>query len=1492
MKNLFFLTTLCLVLSISNVFGQATNKFPSNTEDFIKQLKEYMTASNQEELVTIYNAFESEFRQGVYEDPDMEMIIKTSNLMLDQKMKAKPYFCHYLKGVTTIKKNECTVNQFKSWHQVLDGILENMEGRKVKPYRDFLEFSYGFFENNALRSSKTGISWLAFTGNATMVYKDNEPQLELKEADLVCIRKKDRIKIQETAGTYYPLQKKWKGDGGEVKWAKEGMEKVYCEFSEYVIDVTKGLYKVKNAKLYYPYLFPLGPVEGTFENKLLAKNKMTKGSYPRFESNQKVLEIDNLGDGIEYVGGFRLQGNKMYGFGDKNEKATINVLNKQNKVALKAAANLFKIERGEKISGEQVAMVMYVGNDSIYHPSVNLNFSVDGKSLSLKRGDRGSDSNPFFSSHHQMNIDADKIKWNIEENDILINEKKIKTGSLNKRVVFESLHYFDVQDYRRQQNVADYNPISTLKNLTLKESSREIKASLLAKTLNPNFDVSSIERLLWDLVSKGYILYDKEEGLVTVKDKIIHYADASQNKVDYDVLKITSDSEETNAVVDMESNKMLVKDVNILEFSNERKVAASPHKGQIVLGTNRSIDFDGKLFAAFSSFEGKDFNFDYDKFHVNMDSVRYFDLYVQDGTTDKNGEPNAYSIASRIEHANGYLLIDAPKNKSGREDIPMFPSFESKGKSNVFYDTDETQKGVYSRDSFYFELDPFSFNHLDAFVKEDLHFDGKMISADIFPEFKETLLLQEDESLGFTTTTPAEGYDLYQGKGKYIGDVGVSNQGMLGKGNVSYLWASINSEDIIFKPKQLLSSAQEFVLTEDRAKGVPQIAGENVKINWHPYKDSMYIKATEKPFELFQSGKHNVHDLLILTPGGLKGRGVFNWEFGNINSELFSFGSNSMETDTADMSIKAKGVEHLALDTKNVFARLDFDAETGYVKANNKSTITTLPYNKYQTSLNEYDWNIKDENITFKTEENKKGAFLSIDPKRDSLYFEGETAFYDLKTNELQVGGVPFIEVADAYVYPNEGNVEIRPGGLIPTLEEAKILANTKNKYHVINRASVDVIGKNEYKASGFYEYNIGNRTQEIKFSNIRGGRVGKGKKEMKKIVTLATGEIGEDENFYIDAKTKYKGKVELTADEANLQLSGFAKLDAVKLPKANWFSIKSKGDKNNLEISYDQPKDFYGQPVRAGLFVSKETGSLYTRTMESLNFRKDLPIFDARGLFKYNKENDQFLFGDSIKIVSNVRQGKLLTFSDKDGKIKMEGEFNVGPKIAEMNVKAYGTTETTVDASADEMVLNMMTAINMYFPKDIMSILSTDFVANGFDARTVLYRPYELYENPLAEIITDSKALAMEIANMKSTGSFTLPEKENTYAFFFSKMPMVWNAEYRSFLSKENKIGLGSINGVMYHKMVEGYVEMKMSKDSDRRLYIYLKSPGGDFYFFDYKLGILSVVSSNETFNQAVTGMKKKQKTKKMADGELFEIVLGEMGKAKMFVQRVKAGR
>ncbi|MEZ4988554.1 MAG: hypothetical protein R2795_26615 [Saprospiraceae bacterium] len=53
------------------------------------------------------------------------------------------------------------------------------------------------------------------------------------------------------------------------------------------------------------------------------------------------------------------------------------------------------------------------------------------------------------------------------------------------------------------------------------------------------------------------------------------------------------------------------------------------------------MDFDGRLFAGFGVFEGKDFHFNYDEFKLTLDSVRYFDLYVPTGDLDENKQPVA-----------------------------------------------------------------------------------------------------------------------------------------------------------------------------------------------------------------------------------------------------------------------------------------------------------------------------------------------------------------------------------------------------------------------------------------------------------------------------------------------------------------------------------------------------------------------------------------------------------------------------------------------------------------------------------------------------------------------------------------------------------------------------------------------------------------------------------------------------------------------------------
>lgn len=66
-----------------------------------------------------------------------------------------------------------------------------------------------------------------------------------------------------------------------------------------------------------------------------------------------------------------------------------------------------------------------------------------------------------------------------------------------------------------------------------------------------------------------------------------------------------------------------------------------------------------------------------------------------------------------------------------------------------------------------------------------------------------------------------------------------------------------------------------------------------------------------------------------------------------------------------------------------------------------------MPYNRYQTSMNEFEWDMKEQTITFKTDPGKMADFLCTDPVQDSLTFQGKTAFYDLRSNLLQIGGVP-----------------------------------------------------------------------------------------------------------------------------------------------------------------------------------------------------------------------------------------------------------------------------------------------------------------------------------------------------------------------------------------------------------------------------------------------------------------------------------------------------
>ncbi|NNE30510.1 MAG: hypothetical protein HKN16_12800, partial [Saprospiraceae bacterium] len=686
-----------LLLSSLGTFSQGSlDSFSLNRVTYMGELETFMNASNQKGPETAFEAFAP--KASLLNDQQFERVITLSNQMLQGRLGAKGYFTPYLTSLSSLLSKTEFLEPFDQWHTQLEGLFAQVKNRKFKDFRNFLVFSQSFFEGGKIKDGGASLSWLAEAGDYDFDWKNERPTIKFKEFRLTAVRKKDSISIEKTAGVLDVLEKTFTGEGGTVNWdrSKGSSGDVTATLGAYEVDLTKPFYRVSDATLTYPELFPTQKLKGSFEDKILVGSS-SSSSYPRFESSESRLHVKNIGENVEYTGGFRLQGKTVYGFGTADNPANVTIKRRSGTDEFKAEAELFKILKGERVTAEGAHAVVYFDQDSIYHPSVNIKYQIQDKDLTMNRGERGKDRNPFFDSYHNLNINVNSLKLRVGMDSLIIGGKAISFTSANREVVFESLHFFSENDYERLQNISSTNPLIVIRAVSTQHGSNFVNAEDIAPKFGAGFDASSIQSLLYDLVAQGFINYDSDTKMVEILEKVYHYTDAKARKTDFDNLKITSKTKDTNAIFNLKTKDILSDGISVIEFSQSQKVALKPFAEQVLFQENRNMEFDGKLFAGFTIYEGRDFHFDYEKNQIEMDSIRFFDMYVPTEAVDDKGNPIATSINSRLENANGVLLIDAPNNKAGQEDIPVFPSFQSKENSYVFYDDPSTLNGVYSR---------------------------------------------------------------------------------------------------------------------------------------------------------------------------------------------------------------------------------------------------------------------------------------------------------------------------------------------------------------------------------------------------------------------------------------------------------------------------------------------------------------------------------------------------------------------------------------------------------------------------------------------------------------------------------------------------------------------------------------------------------------------------------------------------------------------------
>jgi hypothetical protein len=924
-----------------------------------------------------------------------------------------------------------------------------------------------------------------------------------------------------------------------------------------------------------------------------------------------------------------------------------------------------------------------------------------------------------------------------------------------------------------------------------------------------------------------------------------------------------------NASINLLNYDMTIYGVRQVFMSDSQNVVIYPAEQKIILKKNRDFTFAGVVHAGRFDFFGKEFSFNYEKFVVDLKNVDSLRLMVKSQEADAYGEFPLVKVRTVIENINGNLEIDNPANKSGRKPFPVYPIFNSFKDSRAFYDKKFIQNGKYPKDNFYFHLEPFTIDSLDNFSNEGLTFKGEMISGGIFPTFKESLTLQPDYSLGFVTKAPPGGYPMYGGKATFNNEIKLSNKGLRGDGTLNYITSVSTSNDFIFFPDSTNATLQAYDVKEQKTPPpFPQIHAENAKLHYMPLKEKMYVtNDKEKKFQAY-NGQSEFNGKLILTPKQLFGIGTADFSNAKLVAKWIKFKSNSFSSDTANFSLK--DLETVGFATDNVNAQIDFDKRIGEFKSNGKGSVVKFPVNQYICFMDNFKWFM--DNSTIELGTSKANApknpnedldlvgpeFISVHPKQDSLRFQSPSAKFDMKKYIISAKEVKYINVADARIYPDKGDVTIEKDAVMQVLTSAKIVANAVTKYHNLYNCTVNITARKHYAGSGSYDYIDENKAkQTFYFSSVTVDTT---------FQTYAETEIKDSSKFRMSPNFEFKGKVKLKATNQFLVFDGAARIlhDCAIVPRT-WFQFESEINPINIYIPIAKdPKDAAGKPIAASLMVTTDSTHFYSAFLSPKESTNDPFVLPAEGFLFFDKGSREYRISNKEKLIERSLPGNYLSLNTAQCKVYGEGKVDLGGDFGQVQIGSFGSAVHFL--IPDSVIFDMLMSVDFFFDDNAIEKMS-DHIAGATELKpTDFSRP--VFEKGMREMLGKEQADKL-ISQLNLYGSYKKFPDELKKTLFITDVKMQWNKTTRSYIST-GKIGIGNINKGQVNKYVDGRIEIVKKRGGDI-LNIYLQIDEANWYYFNYTRGTMLAVSSNEAFNTILKELKP-EKREKAGDKEKKE--------------------
>ncbi|MBK9352462.1 MAG: hypothetical protein IPN09_00340 [Bacteroidetes bacterium] len=1480
MKKIAFLLLFLICFALAN-FAQLPPSFPEADAEFVSTMQDMLKKTGRDDAKENAQNFASIF--GSLPQEQKDLIKKISNVGLQKSIRPYPEFNNFLKTIVASTKSPLDATTKENNLKVLFNLIDLAKKGTYKEFTQYNEFLLPLYSDNYINDTKSK-AW-NYSG-AIAVFPDGiNTYLKLNGGNLAGFTNKDTVTIIGTNGKYYPLSSKWEGEKGMITWQRSGLEDAEATFTfgNHTLNLDESDIRIPEGKLSLkPYLD--FEITGNFADKIMNSKSNGNMVFPQFQSAENNLILDKIGSQFKFFGGFRLEGPNIYGSGNDSMRATVILFNPKKDTMATITARRFLIVKFQDVLANDANAIVNFKGAKIWHPYVNFRYNLKTKETKLNRENPIYAKMPFKSDFQQMDFYVNQLAWNLDSSFIKMNAISATGDNVAK---FDSYNYYVKGAEEQFRGISDRDPLAALKTYYDRYGSKDIDAEEAASLINPSLKLPQVEALLYKMASEGFIFYDKENYLVRILDKTINYIRAGANLQDFDNLSFQSFARTTHGKVNLLTKEIEIYGVRELKFSKSKNVVFTPSSDTIIIGEDRDITMSGMLTAGKVNFYSKKLNFDYKGFQFEFENIDSMFILIPGKTPDQNGNFPYIECQTAIQNVSGTLFLDKEDNKSGRKNDAKYPYFVCKDSAYVYYDN-YPHKDKYTRNSFYFLIEPFQFDSLNSFNTDSVGFPGKLISAGIFEPFAQQLTVQEDLSLGFKMKTPATGFSMYKGKANYIGELHLENAGLFGSGDIQFQSATMHGKEFDIFPDSVFADLDSFEIQESKKYNMPQTHISTSFLKWNPLNDSLRIFRTGDVFSMYNDIVAFKGDL-TMGKDYLIGTGILDWEKANLTAANIDFKAREFFTKKGDLKVKANDGDAFAFATKNVNANVNFDSHIAKININEPNTITELPANKYQTNSEHYDWDMKNHSITFKNEKSANNIyFQSIDKSMDSIQFSAKEVFYSLDDYILKAKGVSEIQLADSKAIPDKGELTVDKTGKFSNLINATLLLNKDTLFHTIKEAEIEIFTKNKFNAKGIL--NITTPSGNIQKVNIPELNVlvdtvnlEKRKKENLSINYYCKGRgyVEENDNFKIDSRIRYKGDVLFNSKERNILLDGFAQVNFGS-DSSDWFGVKQDVNFKRAVISVDSIYNEQKEPLITGIMLSREGLEVYPSIMKAKFSSKDIELFRSKGVMQYNVNKQVFQFGDDETIKGDYPYGNLLNYSEYNKDIKAFGQINFGANTNPVKLNAFG--EAIYNPKTGKTNLNCGVGLDFFLDETLWPTIFKGLAENNSGNVTLPYNT-PLNQKIIYNFIPNKTEAITTVTNIQSGGTFQVPLSLD-YNILLTDLNFTFDQEEGTWKSFD-KAGLAVMGKRAVSQKINCYMEIGYRGSRDF-INLYLETSTGDWYFFRYFEGQLGIISSQQVFNDNLALIKPEKTQLKDKKDIIYEYLPATLGIKQSFIDRM----